>query len=99
VPVNGYFAHGLHVFNPQGIAEALSLNGIEIQEPFYTDLVGRVRNPAGQGHRLMWLAARKLRVTEKFVAPQQGYWADYYRATDHGRRKKIQSDYWFGVGR
>ncbi|TDC65124.1 hypothetical protein E1258_06420 [Micromonospora sp. KC207] len=100
VPVNGYFAHGLHVFNPQGIADAVRLNGFEIRELLFTDLRGRrVANPARHGHRLMWLVAQKAVEVAEFVVPQQGYWTDFYRATDAAQRRKVQSDYWAGVGR
>ncbi|MGC4865233.1 hypothetical protein ACLQ3B_07360 [Micromonospora sp. DT53] len=100
VPVNGYFAHGLHVFNPQGIVDALRLNGMEVHDLVYTDHRGRrVRNPGRQGHRLMWLAAQKVKSTERFIVPQQGYWTDFYRAAGPAQRTKIQSDYWAGVGR
>src|SRR5262249_10824874 len=29
-PVNGYFGHGLHVFNPQGLMDCLDVNGFKI---------------------------------------------------------------------
>lgn len=99
-PVNGYFAHGLHVFNPDAIRDALLLNGFEMRYECYTTARGaRVVNPARRGDILFWLVAQRVRRRADFVIPTQEYWDGFYRATSQQSREHIQQQYWRCVGR
>lgn len=96
--VNGYFAHGLHVFNPQGLIEALEANGFEVIYKRYSTASGRVvDNPDRPGDILIWLVSRKVAELDNFIPPQQGYWEDYYRLNDFKDRMRLQREYWAGV--
>ncbi len=78
-PVNGYFAHGLHVFNPDGLLDALTQNQFEILYKKYTTRSGRaVVNPNVGGDVLIWVVARKRGSIDKMVVPQQATWASCY---------------------
>lgn len=99
VPVNGYFAHGLHVFNPRGLLDALALNGFTAVSVEYTLKSGKpVDGPDRRRDVLMWLVAQKRREMDRFVCPQQSYWADYYQDSDLRRRAHAQRAYWSSVG-
>jgi hypothetical protein len=78
-PVNGYFGHGLHVFNPQGLVDCLELNGFALGYlKFSTSSGVPVRDPSAPGDCLIWLVARKVREAKAFTAPQQRNWGDFY---------------------
>src|SRR6185295_12231414 len=72
-PVNGYFAHGFHVFNPECLRGGLELNGFRVIYEKYSTVDGRpVGDPASPGDVLAWIVARKEREMDQFVCPQQG---------------------------
>jgi len=79
-PVNGYFAHGLHVFNPEGLRNGLELNGFRIVYQKYSDIAGRpVADPSVPGDILAWIVARKERAMGRFVCPNQAKWYSRYQ--------------------
>lgn len=99
VPVNGYFGHGLHVFNPQAVIDVLQLNGFTLRHKSYTTARGhRVRRPGGRGDQLLWLAAEKIAEAEHFTPPQQSYWADFHQEKNPRKQKALQDRYWSSVG-
>jgi hypothetical protein len=78
-PVNGYFGHGFHVFNPECLADALELNGFRVVYQKYSTQCGcPVTDPSAAGDILAWIAARKERPLTKFVCPQQRKWYTRY---------------------
>lgn len=82
-PVNGYFGHGLHVFNPQGLIDCLKGNGFSIVYLKYSTYKGKpVSNPAKAPMCLLWMVGKKEKDISTFVCPQQTIWAtDYYKTT------------------
>jgi hypothetical protein len=98
-PVKGYFAHGLHVFNPDALTQALELNGFEMVHKRYTTAAGApLPDPRRGRDVILWLVGRKVREMGEFRVPQQGYWRDYYDAEVPEERGAIQRRYWAGVG-
>lgn len=96
VPVNGYFGHGIHVFNPLALLSALRLNGCEVRYTAYTTIGGRrIRRPGGNRDQLMWLAAEKVAELDTFTPPQQDGWDGLYEAGDYPHRRKIEK---YGAG-
>ena len=84
--VKGYFGHGLHVFNPEGLLGSLELNNFEILSVRYTTDAGKViKGPEYGEDVVIWVVAKKLASLETFVIPQQSIWKDYSLA---GRAKK-----------
>src|ERR1022692_3747113 len=78
-PVNGYYAHGFHVFNPECLRSGLELNGFRVIYEKYSSVDGRpVADPSAPGDVLAWIVARKERVMDQFVCPQQGKWYTRY---------------------
>jgi hypothetical protein len=78
-PVNGYYAHGFHVFNPECLRGGLELNGFRVIYEKYSTVDGRpVADPSSPGDTLAWIVARKEREMDKFVCPQQGKWYTRY---------------------
>jgi hypothetical protein len=78
-PVNGYFGHGLHVFNPVGLIDACKENGFEIKHLRYTTETGApVTNPSVNNNVILWLVAQKKHRLEQFVCPQQKEWVGAY---------------------
>lgn len=72
-PCKGYFAHGLHTFNPELFTSTLTANGFEV---VYYQLMAHpggapVKHPRLARNMLLWLAARKLHPMKNFVHPQQ----------------------------
>lgn len=99
VPVSGYFAHGLHVFNPEGILSAIELNGFQLIYKKYSKAKGKeLKRPLPQKDTLMWIVAKRIKIQSDFQNPQQNYWKDYYAETKVTARRKIQEDYWSKVG-
>jgi hypothetical protein len=95
VPVNGYFGHGLHVFNPEAVLSALRLNGFALRMVRYTTADGeRIDDPATRADVLMWFVARRERPAERFAVPQQSFWKAFYEESDPERRRALQRDYW-----
>jgi hypothetical protein len=79
IPVNGYFNHGIHVFNPDIIALAFTVNGFTVLSTHYSDESGKdLADPSAPTDVLLWLVARKDRAMGEFVAPQQGTWEATY---------------------
>ena len=84
--VKGYFGHGLHVFNPEGLLGSLELNNFEILSVSYTTDTGKViKSPEYGENVVIWVVAKKLAPLETFSIPQQSIWKDY---TLEGRAKK-----------
>jgi hypothetical protein len=80
-PVNGYYGHGMHTFNPQGLIDCLRANGCEVVYLKYSTLLGKpVLDPSSFPDVLIWVVARKEREISAFTCPQQKIWADRYRA-------------------
>ena len=78
-PVNGYFAHGFHVFNPECLRDVFALNGfLTIYEEFSTADGRTVDDPAAHGDILVWIVARKDKEVEPFICPQQRKWYTRY---------------------
>ena len=72
-PCKGYFAHGLHTFNPELFTSTLIANGFEL---VYFQLMAHpggapVKHPRLARNMILWLAARKIRPMKSFVHPQQ----------------------------
>jgi len=77
--VAGYVGHGLHVFNPEALTEALRLNGFEILYEKYCARDGRpLGGPKDARDALIWLVGKKTRHIDEFVVPQQGRWEREY---------------------
>lgn len=77
--VNGYFGHGLHVFNPEGLFAALELNNFEILFLKYSTSEGMpLENPADGENALIWVVAKKRKKIGDFKIPQQKKWIRYY---------------------
>ena len=99
-PVDGHFAHGLHVFNPRAITTALELNGFDLTYTKFTTPRGRTVHKLGTGKdTIMWLVARKVADVENFQIPQQTYWEGYYDQRSPEDRDKVQSAYKAESGR
>jgi hypothetical protein len=78
-PVNGYYGHGFHVFNPECLQGALELNGFRITYLKYSTQAGQpVSDPARPKDVLLWIVARKERPLGTFVCPQQRKWSTRY---------------------
>jgi hypothetical protein len=79
-PVNGYYAHGLHVFNPFALVGVLELNGFRVIYQKYSTEDGKpVSDPAVGGHILIWLVAAKEKEVRVFRSPQQDGWKLVYQ--------------------
>ena len=79
-PVNGYFKHGLHTFNPEGLINALKLNGFKIIYEKYSTVKGTpIGDPSVGKNVILWVAAKKLKKMNRFIIPQQGFWKAYYK--------------------
>jgi len=79
-PVNGYFGHGLHVFNPQGLIDCFVANGLKIVYLKYSTYKGKpISDPSKSRNVILWLVGKKEEDAPIFVCPQQKIWAtDYY---------------------
>ena len=59
-PINGYFGHGLHVFNPHGLIDCFVANGFKIVYLKYsTDKGKAVSDPSDHRNVLLWLVGKK----------------------------------------
>jgi hypothetical protein len=78
-PVNGYYGHGLHVFNPQGLIDCFHANGFKIVYLKYSTKFGKpVSDPSAAPDVLIWLVGRKEQDIAAFTCPQQKIWSNYY---------------------
>lgn len=82
-PINGYYGHGLHVFNPQGLIDCFAANGFKIVYAKYSTSKGKaVSNPSKHRDVILWLVGKKENYVSVFACPQQTIWAtDYYQHT------------------
>ena len=81
-PVNGYYGHGLHVFNPQGLIDCFNDNGFKIVYLKYSTKFGKpVSDPSTAPDVLIWLVGRKEQDVAAFTCPQQKIWSSYYAPT------------------
>lgn len=78
--VKGYFKHGLHVFNPDGLIDLFELNGFEIQYLRYSTVDGEPLQKPNDGENvLIWIVGKKLRPIDTLIIPQQRGWSEAYR--------------------
>ncbi len=78
-PVNGYFEHGFHVFNPQTIIQTLKQNNFSIEYRSFSTSTGfEVNDPSIRKDILLFLVARKKKSIKNFTIPQQEYWKEMY---------------------
>jgi hypothetical protein len=78
-PVNGYYAHGFHVFNPDCLRDGLKENGFRLIYEKYSDIDGKpIEDPSVSGDNIVWMVARKERKSGDFVCPQQRKWLSRY---------------------
>ena len=85
-PVNGYFGHGLHVFNPDGLIDALLLNNFEILYLKYTTPNGTViKYPTLEIDVLIWVVARKKKEINNFNIPEQKIWEEIYNESPYSK--------------
>jgi hypothetical protein len=78
-PVNGYYAHGFHVFNPECLLAGLDLNGFRVIYHKFSAFDGTpVQDPAACPNTLVWIVGKKEREMGSFVYPQQGKWFNRY---------------------
>ena len=77
-PVNGYYAHGFHVFNPECLIGALQLNGFRVIYEKYSRIDGTVVEDPSTGDIIAWIIAKKERPMGQFVCPQQRKWFSRY---------------------
>jgi hypothetical protein len=78
-PVNGYYAHGFHVFNPDCLRDGLEQNGFRLIYEKYSTIGGAVlADPSVSGDNLAWMVARKERTLGDFARPQQRKWLTRY---------------------
>jgi hypothetical protein len=78
-PVNGYYGHGFHVFNPECLRGVLELNGFRLIYENYSTVGGEVvADPATPGDILAWIVALKEKEIHPFVCPQQRKWYTRY---------------------
>ena len=90
--VNGYYNHGLHVFNPNTLIDAFSLNGYEIVYKKYSTSFGdAVIDPSLGGDILIWIVAKKTKHIDKFAIPQQKFYDTYYEGISKGEEHKYRS--------
>src|ERR1700730_12693586 len=79
-PVNGYYAHGFHIFNPECLLGGLELNGFQVIYQKYSEMDGSpVEAPAAGRDVLAWIVARKERPLGQVVCPQQRKWFTRYQ--------------------
>lgn len=86
-PINGYFGHGLHVFNPQGLIDCFLGNGFKVVYLKYSTYKGKpVSDPAKHRNVILWLIGKKEKDVPVFNCPQQMIWAtDYYPQTTEAK--------------
>jgi hypothetical protein len=78
-PVKGFFGHGLHALNPEGLLLALEENGFEIVYHRYCAKDGTpLADPDAAADVILWLVGRKRRSVGRFEIPQQGKWRGRY---------------------
>ena len=78
-PVKGYYGHGLHTFDPEGLLGALELNGFQVIYRKYTTSSGReVAVPDAFDDVLIWIVGRKIAEFDRFTSPQQSRWTRGY---------------------
>lgn len=87
--VNGYFDHGLHIFNPEMIMDVLKINGFEIIYNKYISNTGaEITDPSINRDILIFLVTKKKR-NVNFVVPQQTYWKEIYAKSGRELNKKL----------
>jgi hypothetical protein len=75
--VKGCYGHGLHTFNPEGIIEALGLNGFEIVYLKYYTSDGKPLEDPSYGEDVgIWIVSKKIRSFDKLAIPQQKAWRE-----------------------
>lgn len=88
--VKGYFRHGLHVFNPEGLIDVLRLNNFEILYLKYSTSEGvPIEDPTDDENVLIWMVAKKIKEIDNFKIPQQKVWEGIYNKPlykEHGAK-------------
>jgi SAM-dependent methyltransferase len=78
-PVKGYYGHGLHTFDPEGLLGALELNGFQVVYRKYSTRAGReVVLPDPFNDVLIWIVGKKIADFDRFTCPQQSRWTRAY---------------------
>lgn len=78
-PVNGYFQHGLHVFNPQGLVDCFTANGLTLVYLKYSTSGGKpIVDPGRSANSIIWMVGRKDSHVRAFTCPQQRVWNTFY---------------------
>lgn len=81
----GYYNHGLHLFSPECLLQALELNGLSIRDHFYRTAAlncRRLSTPDSILDATIWIIARKDKIVERFKVPQQGRWKSIYSSEE-----------------
>ncbi len=72
--VSGYFRHGMHVFNPALLLQAMLLNNFEIKYFKYSTVDGALRKKVNQREdTLIWLVGLKKKNLKNMRIPQQSW--------------------------
>lgn len=97
--INGYYGHGIHVFNPETIKEALKLNGFKIVYSKYSTSTGRKMDYIDtKKNMLIWVAAKKTKNMGKdFVVPQQTKWEKKYKKGQTREKPTVLNKLKFGL--
>ncbi len=81
--VNGYFKHGLYVFNPDLLINVLKSNHFEIVYLKYSTLMlGKLEipDPSIRHDVLVWIVARKVKDSQGFIMPSDPHQEFYDKA-------------------
>jgi len=85
--INGYFRHGLHVFNPEGLINVLKANNFEVLYLKYSLSSGlAIDNPSLGGDVLIWIVAKKIRSINNITLPQQQIWVEFQENQESGKK-------------
>jgi len=80
---NGLYEHGFYAFGPELIQSTLRSNGFDVLYFKTSNLTGVETNFSDvfapmQPSMVMWVVAKRVKVLEKFVNPQQDQWKNLY---------------------
>lgn len=80
--VNGYFGHGLHVFNPEVLIDSLEKNNFKIIFKKFSSSTGiEIEDPSIKKDVLVWIVAKKTKPMKEFIVPQQEVWRHIYKSS------------------
>jgi SAM-dependent methyltransferase len=100
-PVKGYYGHGLHTFDPEGLRGALELNGFQVVYLKYSTKSGRdVSSPGAFDDVLIWIVGKKVAEFDRFTSPQQARWTGGYPTSrvpgSYAKRAGVALRRWLG---